>query len=262
MKMTDDIELINSEPIVKDWEWWSSFLQREYYGAPEEMGAWRTTGASVAHDLNLKPGMRVLDLGSGCGELALQLALRGADVVGVEQSATLAAHCMQLARERGINATFVAADMFQFRPEGPVDAVISVNTSFGYGTDAQNRALIAKIGSWLSPGGAFYLDLISADTAEAFGSWNDTVAGGQFLVDNSYDAEQHVMTSHPVWVAPDRATVYTAITPEVVRLYDRAEIEAEMRAAGLEPRRLRKAMGRKFVQDDAQMLTTWIALKA
>ncbi|MEP7218834.1 MAG: class I SAM-dependent methyltransferase, partial [Bacteroidota bacterium] len=155
--------------------------------------------------------------------------------------------------------TFISADMFTFEPEGNFDTILSLNTSFGYGTAEQNRELIGRIGRWLKPGGIFYCDLISSDRAEAFGCWNDTVAGGQFVVDNSYDADQHIMTSFPTWIAPDNQTIYTAEVPEVVRLYSRADMEEMMRNAGMTPQRQERAMGRRFRQTDEQMLTTWIA---
>jgi|GEM_PF-1956279 len=255
----NDISFIEGAPIEKDWGWWSYFLQRYYYGSPEELPNWNAASAAVAGAIDLKPGMRVLDLGSGCGEMAMQLAMRGADALGVEQSEPLVEYCREQAAARGVTAQFAAADMFAYQPDGLFDAVISLNTSFGYGTDQQNRDLVAAIGRWLRPGGVFYCDLVSADRAEAFGCWNDEVAGGRFIVDNSYDAEAHIMTSYPTWVAPDNKTIYIAESPEVVRLYTRSAMEKMMRDAGMTPRRLDKAMGRRFKQTDDQMLTTWIA---
>lgn len=255
----DTISFIQGEQIEKDWEWWSNFLQREYYGSPAELPGWVAAATSVARELGLQPGMRLLDLGSGCGEMALQLAMRGVDAVGIERSASLVEYCHQIAAKRGVKARFIAADMFAYEPEGQFDVILSLNTSFGYGTDTKNRELIARIGSWLKPGGAFYCDLISADTAEAFGCWDDEVAGGRFIVDNSYDPDKRLMTSYPTWVSPDRTKIYTAPTPELVRLYMREEMETMFRGAGMEPRRLHRAMGRSFRQDDAQMLTTWVA---
>lgn len=257
----NNISFIQGEHREKDWEWWSNFLQREYYGAPIEQESWRAAVASIAHELDLSPGARLLDLGSGCGETVLQFALRGVDAVGVEQSGSLVEYCRELAQKRGVWATFISADMFSFEPEGSFDAIISINTSFGYGSDEQNRALIAKAGRWLKPGGKLYCDLISADCAESFGCWSDEVANGRLIVDNSYDPERRVMTSYPTWVSPDEAYIYTATSPEVVQLYTRAEMEEMMRAAGLSPRRLDRAMGRKFHQDPEQMLTTWVAVK-
>jgi SAM-dependent methyltransferase len=259
----DELSLSESGPRVevRDWDWWSWFLQREYYGNELEQRTWERAASDVATAVKLEPGMRVLDLGSGCGEMVLRLALRGTEVTGIEHSTALVEHCRQVAHRRGIPAEFVAANMFSYRPEHSFDLILSLNTSFGYGTDEQNRALIASVGRWLSPGGRFYLDLITADHAEEFGHWTDTVSGGTLIVDNTYDVENRRMTSYPTWITPDDSLAFTAMEPEVVQLYLRKDLEEMMREAGLEPRRLDRAMGRRFTQDDEQMLTTWIATK-
>jgi SAM-dependent methyltransferase len=250
-----DINDFPGARVEKDWEWWSNFLQREYYSGPGERRGWDAAAADVAAAVELSPGMRVLDLGCGAGEMLYRLAMRGADVVGVEHSASLVDHCRRRAAELGVAAEFVAADMFEWSPNGTFDVVLSLNTSFGYGTDEQNRALVRRIAEWLAPRGVFYLDVATADAAEAFGQWGDDLAGGTFFVDNVY--EESMMISAPYWVSPDGETLYYASEPERVRLYERSEIERMMLDAGLEPERLRRAMGRRFDQDDTQMLTTW-----
>lgn len=257
----DDITFIHGTPVERDWDWWSSFLQREYYGTPEELPGWVTTAGSIARTVRLEPDERVVDLGSGCGELAIHLALRGAVVTGVEMSAQLVEYCQQTSVTRGVNVRFVVADLYEWEPEdGAVDVVLSVNTSLGYGTDAQNRDVIRRIAGWLRPGGRFYFDTVSADAAEAFGAWSDDVAGGRLVVDNAYDPVAQVMTTWPTWVSPT-GEIITADRAEVVRLYTRADVEAMMTEAGLTPRRLAQAMGRRVRQDDDQMLTTWVATK-
>ncbi len=260
----DDIEalLADQRRVVKDWNWWSSFLQREYYASPQEMRGWETTSRAIARDLNISPGDSVMDLGSGCGEVVLRLALRGAHAVGVERSGELVAYCRRTAAERGVVAEFAAADMFEYEPTAKFDAILSLNTSFGYGSDEQNRDLIRKIGRWLKPGGRFHFDLFTADNAEPFGEWNDDLAGGRLIVDNSYDQPTRTMTSHPAWIAPDNETVYYADRPERIMLYERNDLEEMMRDAGMIPRRLNRAMGRRFAQTDDQMYTTWIATRS
>jgi SAM-dependent methyltransferase len=258
---SSDLYSPGQDNIPKDWDWWSDFLQREYYGGPSERSGWEAAAKDVARAAGLVPGMRVLDLGSGCGEMALRLALMGAESVGVEQSTTLVEHCQRAARDRGLAARFLAADMFTYEPDGKFDLILSLNTSFGYGSDDENRALIGRIASWLKPGGALYLDLITADNAEEFGVWSDSLAGGTFIVDNSYDQQRKVMTSYPAWISPDRETVFVATSPEIVRLYGRADLERMMLDAGLAPRRLRRAMGRQEEQDDDDMMTTWLAMR-
>ncbi len=251
----------DAEHFTRDWDWWSNFLQREYYGSDAERSGWQDAAADVARAVGLQPGMRVIDLGSGCGEMVLQLALRGADVVGVEQSQSLVDFCRLDAVDRGIVAEFVAVDMFDFEPDRPADVVLSLNTSFGYGSDERNRALIGKIGQWLKPGGALYFDAFTADHARAFGQWTDQVAGGTLIVDNHYEEEDHMMISQPAWISPDYSSVYMADSPERVILYTREELESMMREAGLHPRRLRRAMGRRHDQSDDEPQSTWIATR-
>ncbi|KXK57789.1 MAG: methyltransferase domain-containing protein [Chlorobi bacterium] len=246
-------------PVIKDWNWWSDFLQREYYGNPDEGPAWENVARSLARQLDIGPGTDVLDLGSGCGEVVMRLAMMGARAVGVERSEPLVIHCARTAAERGVVAQFVAADMFTFQPQTMFDVVLSLNTSFGYGNHQQNGELLRNISRWLKPGGKLYLDTFTADNAESFGTWSDALAGGTFVVENSWEPERSVMISHPAWIAPDQETVYYANGPEVVRLYLRQELEQMMADAGLRPRRLQRAMGRRFRQDDTDMHTTWIA---
>jgi SAM-dependent methyltransferase len=251
----------DAEHIAKDWDWWSDFLQREYYCGPDEQKGWQAAAHDVAQAIELVPGTRLLDMGSGCGEMTIRLALRGAEATGVEMSRQLVRHCADKAAERGVACRFVAANMFEYEPDGPLDAILSLNTSFGYGSDEENRELIAKFGRWLEPGGVLYLDVVTADAAEAFGEWDDTVAGGRLIVNNTYDPDEQMMTSHPFWITPDYRTVYGATSPERVRIYTRADLEGMMREAALEPRRLDRAMGRRYRQTDDEMVTTWVARK-
>ena len=260
--MDVDVNDFPGQRVEQDWDWWSNFLQREYYSSASERRGWDAAAADVARAVDLRPGARVLDLGCGAGEMIYRLALRGADVVGVEQSASLVAHCRTSAAERGVPATFIEASMFDLEPDGTFDVVLSLNTSFGYGSDAQNRELIGRVRQWLRPGGQFYLDVASSDAAEAFGQWGDDLAGGTLIVDNHYDEDERVMISAPYWITSDEQTIYYAREPERVRLYSRAEIEKLFNDCGMEHERLRRAMGRRFNQDESQIMTTWLARRA
>ena len=243
----------------RDWNWWSWFLARHYFGASSENRHWDSVARSLVKDLNLQPGMRLLDIGSGCGELEFCLAQRGLDVVGIDNSELLIADCQKIAANRGIPAQFQQQNMFHFRPTSKFDAVICINTSFGYGTDQQNRELIERIPEWLLPEGRFYLDLIVADNATTYGIWSDDLADGTLIVDNSYDESSQEMASLPHWITPDDMTIYTAEVPERVKLYHIAEIESMLEKSGLKGRELQSGPGKRTRETGANMTRTWIA---
>ncbi len=112
--------------------------------------------------LDLGPGARVLDQCCGIGSLALPLAARGFDVVGVDQAAGYVARAQRDARARGLHLELVAADARAFVPRAPVNAAFNWWTSFGYADrDEDNVAMLARAFDALVPGGAFALDTMN-----------------------------------------------------------------------------------------------------
>ncbi|HRP12474.1 MAG TPA: class I SAM-dependent methyltransferase [Terricaulis sp.] len=63
----------------------------------------RESGDALAASLNIKPGMKVLDLGCGDGTTAIPQAKLGADVLGVDIAANLVAAGNRRAAELGLN---------------------------------------------------------------------------------------------------------------------------------------------------------------
>jgi SAM-dependent methyltransferase len=76
----------------------------------------------------VRPGMRVLDLGSGAGDMAFAAAgLVGpaGEVVGIDQSPDAVARATARAGERRLsNVRFVPGDIHDPAPDGPFDAII------------------------------------------------------------------------------------------------------------------------------------------
>jgi SAM-dependent methyltransferase len=76
----------------------------------------------------VRPGMRVLDLGSGAGDVAFVaagLAGPAGEVVGIDQSPDAVAKATARAGQRGLsNVRFVAGDIHDRAPDGSFDAII------------------------------------------------------------------------------------------------------------------------------------------
>jgi ubiquinone/menaquinone biosynthesis C-methylase UbiE len=106
-------------------------------------------------DAGIRPGMTVLDLGSGAGDVSMLLA----EMVGPEGKVIgldLDAGAMQHARERAVaaqfhNVKFVHSDFAHYRPEAPLDAIVG-RLVLMYQADP--AAALATLTKHLRPGGA------------------------------------------------------------------------------------------------------------
>lgn len=98
------------------------------------------------------PGERVLDLGCGTGHLAYKIALRGARVVGLDNSADM----IHLAQRNYPDLTFVPGDAADFQFDVPFDAVFS-NAALHWIPQAER--VINCIWQALRPGGRLVAEL-------------------------------------------------------------------------------------------------------
>jgi SAM-dependent methyltransferase len=118
-----------------------------------------TTAELAWRLLDLRPGMRVLDLACGHGELANRLAARGCRVTGLDSSAIFLDRARADAAAAGISVEYVAGDMRQLAWTGRFDRVVNWSTAFGYFDDTTNRAVLDGIVRVLRPGGRLAMDL-------------------------------------------------------------------------------------------------------
>ncbi|MGI8450406.1 MAG: SAM-dependent methyltransferase [Streptosporangiaceae bacterium] len=156
--------------------------------------------------LDLRPGMSVLDLACGHGELANRLATRGCRVTGLDSSAVFLDRARADAAAAGVSVEYVAGDMRQLPWAGLFDRVINWSTAFGYFDDTANRAVLDGIVRVLRPGGQLAMDLDNLPSFLASYSPSRVVAAredGDMLVDRyhldaltgRFEAERTVIRS-------------------------------------------------------------------
>ena len=109
----------------------------------------------VADLLELRPGMRVLDVPCGEGRIGGRLARLGCEVVGVDVTERFLA----LGREKYPEVKFEHADMRELDYEAEFDAVVNWYTSFGYFGPDTNDAVLRRFARALRPGGRLLIEL-------------------------------------------------------------------------------------------------------
>lgn len=114
-------------------DWFVGFntgLKARFWRAASE--PWADEDAqAIAALLDLPTGARVLDAPSGAGRIAVRLAERGLDVVGIDISPEEIEEAKRITAERGASARFEQGDLRDL-PEQGFDGVVCWGNSFGY----------------------------------------------------------------------------------------------------------------------------------
>lgn len=105
--------------------------------------------------LELKPGMRLLDIGGGWGPVPQFCGERGVKVTSVTLAPDSHRFISRLIAERKLPCDVVLTDFLDYRPERPFDAIVI------YGVIEhipQYRRFVRHVWDLLPPGGLMYLD--------------------------------------------------------------------------------------------------------
>ena len=137
--------------------------------------------------LNLKPGIKVLDVACGTGNLALPAARAGADVTGVDIAPNLVEQARENARREGLNAKFDEGDAEALPYDNAsFDVVV---TMFGAMFAPRPELVAAELKRVCRPGGVI-----------AMANWTPSGFIGQmFKMNASYVPPPPGMTSPVMW---------------------------------------------------------------
>lgn len=137
--------------------------------------------------LNLKPGMKVLDVACGTGNLALPAARAGAEVTGVDIAPNLVEQARENAKREGLNAKFDEGDAEALPyADASFDAVV---TMFGAMFAPRPELVAAELKRVCRPGGLI-----------AMANWTPSGFIGQMFKTNSaYVPPPPGMTSPVLW---------------------------------------------------------------
>lgn len=219
-------------------DWTRAFFRVEVFdpGAPEAFEAAAHEAAFVWKALGLKPGARVLDVPCGAGRHALELARRGAWVVGVDKTEAY----LKAARRAGARqprVRFARGDMRRLPFRGEFDAAVNLWTSFGYfARMADDMAVLRGVARSLKPGGRFLIDVRDLAAVRRQGAsrhW-DRRADGAYVLQDAFllaGRDPRIVNEWTV-IHPGRKPIKARF---VLRGYDKPRLYAALRRAGLRP---------------------------
>jgi SAM-dependent methyltransferase len=102
----------------------------------------------------------VLDMACGTGNLTLELAKRGYDMIGIDMSSDMLSCAMEKSAECGISPLWVCQDMRAFELYGTMDVILCTMDSMNYIENASDmKQVLDLVKNYLNPGGLFIFDM-------------------------------------------------------------------------------------------------------
>lgn len=193
------------------------------------------TSAEVDFVLSHAKDGPFLDVGCGFGRHSLELAKRGLDVVGIDPAEAMIAAANERKKElneaQQDHATFVVSAGESFQTDHKFGTSICLMTTFGQvSASGPNDTLLSAIQQNLKPGGKLILEVPQKQTMV-----NNLKASDRFGTDTHYTQINRRFDSDLGQIIE----TFEIVSPESThhfllsyKLYDQAEIEAELQAAG------------------------------
>jgi SAM-dependent methyltransferase len=172
---------------------------------------------------------RILELGAGSGFTSAALAAAGHDVVAVDLVDACVESIGRLAGqvENG-SLGVVAGDFYSVDLEGRFDVILLFD-GFGIGTDDDQRRLLRRIESWLSPQGSALIDVFAPWCwAKLAGTVDEFPAGSGVYYEEGFDPDGCRMVER-MWRDDDEAGAVT----QSLRCYAPADLRLLLEATGL-----------------------------
>jgi SAM-dependent methyltransferase len=145
--------------------WWDELFGDDFLRTMD-----RLTNAQIKNEvtfiedtLGVQKGGVILDLACGSGRHAVEMAVRGYNVVGYDLSLAMLARAADEAHDRKQKLNFLHGDMRDMGFEEMFDGIYCWSTSFGYFDDEKNQLVAQRIHRALRTGGMLLLDVANRD---------------------------------------------------------------------------------------------------
>jgi SAM-dependent methyltransferase len=145
--------------------WWDEMFGDDFLRTMDRLtdSQIKTEVNFIEESLGVQKGGIILDLACGAGRHAVELGVRGYNVVGYDLSLAMLARAADEAQDKNQKLNFLHGDMRDMGFEEMFDGVYCWSTSFGYFDDEKNQLVAQKIHRALRSGGMLLLDVANRD---------------------------------------------------------------------------------------------------
>ncbi|MCL2296561.1 MAG: class I SAM-dependent methyltransferase [Methanomassiliicoccaceae archaeon] len=138
----------------------------------ENKRPWRGIGKI---DIDLQPGLKVLDVGCGTGKTTAALIKMGMDVTGLDFSPSAISHCISVFGDKA-KFSLAECDRMPF-PDKCFDAVVAVHV-LEHLNETQLKGTVREISRVLAPGGLVFTRTFAVEDMRAGGAQSNTRGNG------------------------------------------------------------------------------------
>ncbi len=179
----------------------------------------------------------IADLGCGTGSFCLNMAAKGYEMIGIDQSAEMLSCARQKAIEAEADILFLNQDMASFELYGTVDVITSLMDSVNYVTYKSDlKRLFKLVKNYLNPGGLFIFDINSSYKFENILSSNvfyETDEDVSYIWQNNYDRSKKICRFDLSFFVKEEELYRRFDEVHYERCYTRSELEDMLGSAGL-----------------------------
>lgn len=201
----------------------------------------------------------VLELGCGTGTLTELLALRGYDMIGVDNSEDMLQEAIEKREISGLDILYLLQDMREFELYGTVRAVICVCDSMNYIAEYEDLVQVFRlVNNYLDPGGLFLFDLNTEyKYRELMGS--RTIAESReecsFIWENEYDQVSKINEYDLTLFVREEGELFRRYEEShFQRAYSVEEVKHALSEAGMEPAAVYDAFTRDAAREDSERI--------
>lgn len=186
----------------------------------------------ICEVLNLPKGAKILDLASGPGRHAVELAKKGFKVTCLDFNRHFLHLAKKLAKKNKVFLQTIQSDMRDIPFRNEFDAVINMFSSFGYfEKERENLKVLKAVSRALKPNGLFLLDLANKNWVlknVEKKTW-DKIDKTYVLEKRFFDRRKNIFFNEVILISPNKKEKHTFT---LLRLYGSFEINEKLKNVG------------------------------